>query len=414
MKRKIAILVTLAFVLALVIGSVPQHTSAQGGVEIIIWMTGGDNDAIVTKAAAAPWEAATGNTVTVEAVDWGTAHARILTAATSGEGPDIITGGLSWGIEFGELGGMIDLAAAYPDDVAAIQATDNESIWAAIESVNGEVYGVPWDLTIFLMFSRPDLLAEMGLEVPQTWDELLAYQEAVTEAKGEGGWVSNWGNTEWVTFSSFLWQAGADYYDADCNVTLDSDEAVTALEYFASLYEAGATTEAPDFEAGLNSGLYPAAYGGNWPIGGLDANYPDMVGKWQVSPLAAGPNDTRTAFIGGRVMGIMSYSKNADVAFDMIKYFQTAEAQQALIDESVKLNTLWIPPQTEFLQYVAYGDNVREAVAAQLEDAQAPPNCPGWEASAPAVTEAIQSVIFEGADAEDALADAADSIRDNQ
>ena len=77
------------------------------------------------KNAAAGWEAATGNTVTVEAVDWGTAHAKILTAATSGEGPDIMTGGLSWGIEFGELGGMIDLNAQYPDDVAVIQAADN-------------------------------------------------------------------------------------------------------------------------------------------------------------------------------------------------------------------------------------------------------------------------------------------------
>ena len=38
----------------------------------------------------------------------------------SGSGPGMMTGGLSWGIEFGEQGGMIDLKAAYPEVVAEI------------------------------------------------------------------------------------------------------------------------------------------------------------------------------------------------------------------------------------------------------------------------------------------------------
>jgi ABC-type glycerol-3-phosphate transport system substrate-binding protein len=414
MKRKIAFLITFVVALTLVAGVVPHTTSAQGGVNITIWMTGGDNDATAAKNAAAGWEAATGNTVTVEAVDWGTAHAKILTAATSGEGPDIMTGGLSWGIEFGELGGMIDLNAQYPDDVAAIQAADNPGIWSSIVSTDGAVYGVPYNLDIYLMFSRPDVLQELGVDVPKTWDDLLAVQQAVTAAKGEGGWTDGWNNTGWLAYSNFLWQAGGDFYDADCNVTLDSDEAVTALEFFASLYAAGATTEgSPDVGGGLASGLYPVAYNGEWQVGALDSGYPDIVGKWQASPLAEGPAGKHTTFIGGKVVGIMSYSKNADVAFDLIKYFQTEEAQKALIDEYVKVSSMYVPPQTDFLQYVAFGDNVREAVQSQLSDAKGPPNCTGWETAANDVTAAVQSVILEDADPEDALAEAAASMEAN-
>jgi ABC-type glycerol-3-phosphate transport system substrate-binding protein len=124
MKRKMVFVFTVALVLAMLAGALPG-SAQDGGVEILIWMTGGENDAVIAQKAADVWAEATGNTVKIEPVDWGTAHARILTAATSGEGPDIITGALSWGIEFGELGGMLDLNAAHPEDIAAMQAADN-------------------------------------------------------------------------------------------------------------------------------------------------------------------------------------------------------------------------------------------------------------------------------------------------
>ncbi|MBI5928809.1 MAG: extracellular solute-binding protein [Chloroflexi bacterium] len=414
MKRKIGLILVLAIALS-VVGISPRPTHAQG-VEITIWMTGGDVDAQVAKEAAAAWEAATGNTVTVEAIDWGSAHARILTAATSGEGPDIITGGLSWGIEFGELGGMIDLNERYPEDVAALGAADNPGIWKSIVSTDGAVYGVPYDLTTYLMFSRPDLLEGLGLTVPQTWDELLAAQEAIKAANenNEGGVAIGWGNTDWLGYSNFLWQAGGDWYDDECNVTIDSEEAAEALDFYASLYDAGVPTDsATAIEAGLDSGLYPVSLQGNWIVGGLDASYPDMVGKWQASPLPAGPTGSRSAFIGGRIMGIMSFSEHVDEAFDLIKYYNTEDAAKALIASSTAQNTLFIPPATDFIQYTAYGDNIREALTAVLEEAKGPPNCPGWEAATSDVTLQIQAVIFEGADSEDAVAEMAAIMEDN-
>src|SRR5690606_36494737 len=110
---------------------------AQGGVEITVWATGAEEEANVMRAAADLFAEQTGNTVNIEAVPWSDAHAKALTAATSGEGPDIITGGLSWGIEFGALGGMVNLSETYPDDVAAMQAAANEGIWGSIVNEEG-------------------------------------------------------------------------------------------------------------------------------------------------------------------------------------------------------------------------------------------------------------------------------------
>src|SRR5512145_3225405 len=134
MKHKIALLLAVLMVVSMVGGNVQRSSAQDGGKEILVWMTGGEVDAQIFQAAADLWAEQTGNTVTVEPIDWSSAHARMLTAAASGEGPDIITGGLSWGIEFGELGGMVDLNAGYPDDIAAMQESENAGMWSSIVS----------------------------------------------------------------------------------------------------------------------------------------------------------------------------------------------------------------------------------------------------------------------------------------
>ena len=49
----------------------------------------------------------------------------------------------------------------------------------------------------------------------------------------------------------------------------------------------------------------------------------------------------------------------------------------------------------------------------QLADAEGPSNCPGWEQSGDAVQNAVQSVIFKGADAKEVLDAAAAEMDKN-
>lgn len=402
------------FILALLVTALAHNTNrapvaARQGATITIWATGSEDEAAALQAAGDLWGSQTGNTVAVEPVSWDDAHAKGLAAATSGVGPDIITGGLSWGIEFGELGGMVNLTEAYPDDIAAIAEASNEGIWRSIVSEDEQVFAVPFDLTLYLMYYRTDLVETP----PQTWEELVAYIEASQDATGTPGFAMQWGNTQWLYFSNYLYQAGGDFYDEECNVTIDSEESVEALEFFASLYnDYGVSTEGwPDLEGGLNSGTYPLGVSGNWIVGGIEASYPDIAGKWAVAPLPAGPSGSRTAFIGGRVMGVMSFSPSQDAAFDFIKFLYTEEGARAVIDAAQTRNITWIPPQTEFQQFIAYPAAI-EAIEAQLAEAKGPPNCYGWEAAANEVQAQIQSVIFDGADAQDALDEAAGAMED--
>ena len=119
MKRKLTLVLVVVLTLTLLISAAPS--SAREGVEITVWFTGDDQQAEALGVAADIWEAQTGNTVKVEAVGWGDAYARALTATTSGEGADIL---------------MVKPALAYLDIIA--RAKELFDVPLAAYNVSGE------------------------------------------------------------------------------------------------------------------------------------------------------------------------------------------------------------------------------------------------------------------------------------
>lgn len=384
------------------------HSARAASTSLLVWTAGSEDDTLVMLAAANLWTARTGNQVRIVAVSWDELHAKVLDAVTNGQGPDIITGGLSYGIEFGGMGGMVDLSQKYPKEIKKMQAAANAGIWSSIVATNGRVYGVPYDLTTYLLYYRLDLLQKVGIKSPPaTWNQLTAAITAVRKAnKGKGGFALDWGNTQWLGFANFLYEAGGDFYSADCKkVTINSSRGLEALKFYANLYRNyGAPTDAaPDLEGGLVSGLYPLGATGDWLQDLLRADHPEILGKWKVAPLPAGPTGKHTAFIGGRMIGVMSYSKSVDTAFDFIQYLYSEEGVKAEIIQSRRTSATFLPSQVAFQSLISTDVSVLQAFKAQLADAKGPPNCVGWEAASKTVQQQLNSVIFDGADPKAAL-----------
>jgi len=384
---------------------------------VTVWAVGSEDDAKVFQSAADAFgKANPGVKVTIQPVSWDDAHAKDLAAATSGQGPDMITGGLSWGIEFGTKGAMVDLAQKYPDVVKNVQKLAQPGIYNAVVTRDGKVYGVPGDLTVMMMYYRTDLLKEAGIDkIPSTWDELTT---AITklQAKGSKGMASSWGNTSWLGWYGFLYGAGGSLYDAQCTKsTINSAEAVKSLQYYADLYTKykTPTDSTIDFEGGFEKGDYPILMQGNWDVTGLESGHPGVKGKWAAAPIPAGPSGKKTAFIGGRMIGIMNFSKNQDTAAAFINYLYTDEAATMTSNKAAELSALWLPPRVNMVSKLQVPDDRKAALTAQLNDAGGPPNCKGWEESQNTADKKIQEVILNKADPQKALDEVAVMMNQN-
>lgn len=391
----------------------PLCISLVSAQTITIWNTGGDNDTVILNAAADLFKQSNPDVqFDVQPISWQDAHTKVLSAVVSGSGPDIITGGLSWGIEFGKQGGMVDLKANYPDLVANVEELAQPGIYRSVVPPSGEVYGVPFDLTLQTFITRPDLLEKKDIsETPQTWDELTA----ALQKDGNKGLGFGWGNANWLGYFPFLYQAGGTLYSEDCSTAaINSAEGLEALNFFSSLYtEYNTSPEADiDVEGGLASGEFLVGYQGSWVLG-LESSRPDLYKQVNFSPLPAGPTGKRTSFIGGRVIGIMEASQNKDVAAEFISSLYTPEAAQAMLSKASELNQVWITPVVDYAQQSGLPEKVTSALTAQLNDAAGPPNCTGWEESQAFVDRQLQEVILNGADPQAALDAAADEMNKN-
>jgi multiple sugar transport system substrate-binding protein len=88
-----------------------------------------------------------------------------------------------------------------------------------------------------VLYYRKDLLEAAGLEVPTTLDELKAAAEALTDKDNEMyGFVARGQRSPLVTqFSSFLYSHGGDWFDENRQATINTPEALAAIDLYATL-----------------------------------------------------------------------------------------------------------------------------------------------------------------------------------
>jgi multiple sugar transport system substrate-binding protein len=395
-----------------VVLSAPANAAAKQ--TLTVWATGGDADAAVMKAAGKAFEDANpGVTVKVEAISWGDGYAKVLAAAAAKKGPDVFTGGLSWGISAGNKGALADLRKL---GVASfVQPKVPSQIYKALVGYKStKVYAVPFDLTLMMMFYDKTTLANAGITAaPKTIAEFNAAAEKLKSANVATPVYNEWGNADWLGFFSWLYSSGGTLYDAQCKVTINNAKGVAALNQYKKLYTDYSAPKPGVADWSMNdnikSGKYGIGFSGNFQASSFYTYYKDYK-NWSVAPVPAAPGSKSVAFIGGRGISVMGYAKPAQqqLAAKFIKtlYDRSVVRQMNLVGAAQ--NAIFLSPVISNADTIdAYPADVLKTIKSQLKDAQGPPNCNGWEDSQAGVTTAIQNFLFGSATAQAALNEAA-------
>ena len=115
-------------------------------------------------------------TVNTQLLDSGSAHDQIRLALSSGSTSpyDIILDDVSFVAELADQGWLLpldDLMEKYQDQYDTADFLDS---LIAEHTVDGVIYGVPIEVNPMFLFYRSDLLEKYSLEVPETWDDVVA------------------------------------------------------------------------------------------------------------------------------------------------------------------------------------------------------------------------------------------------
>ena len=140
-------------------------------------------------------------------------------------------------------------------------------------------YGLPETQTFNMMFVRKDILAELDLDIPKTWDDVLAAIPILQANNMQIGMHSD--------YQVFLYQMGGELFaDNGMRINLDSNTGLEAFEFMCSLYTNYSFPYAYDFSNRFRTGEMPigfAAYTATYNT--LKVFATEIEGMWGMYPL---------------------------------------------------------------------------------------------------------------------------------
>jgi trehalose/maltose transport system substrate-binding protein len=237
------------------------------------------------------------------------------------------------------------LSQHFQDLTAKAQGVIDQHFPTMVETsrVKGKLVAMPWFADAGLLYYRKDLLQKHNRQVPQTWAELTETARAVQGAERQGGSRDFWGFVwqgrayEGLTVNALEWVSsrnGGTIVDEKGEITIDNTKAAEALKTAAGWVGTITPEGVLNYTEEESRGVFQsgnALFIRNWPYAWALAQGPDSVIKDKVSivPLPKGGADGRNAgTLGGQLLAVSRYSRNADAATDLVMYLTGAEEQK--------------------------------------------------------------------------------------
>ncbi|MFD7904995.1 ABC transporter substrate-binding protein [Kitasatospora sp. NPDC059747] len=352
--RRTAAVTSLAAVLALAATACGGGEGADTGpAALTYWAsnqgTSLDNDRQVLEPELKRFEQQTGIKVKLEVVPWSDLLNRILTATTSGQGPDVLNIGNTWSASLQATGALL------PFDAAAMEKTGGKdrflpSALASTGAAGKDPAAVPLYSMAYGLYWNRKLFAEAGIDhPPTTWEDLIADGHRLTAGDRYGLALEGGSPTEDVHHAFTLAkQQGADFFDATGKPTFDGPGTVAAVKRYVGLLGTDRIAAPGNAEYANNQSVTDFATGKAamlmWQSAGANlASHGMKPEDYAVAPLpapAGATGDRATASMAAGInLAVLRSSHNTDGALKFVTFMTGT-------DEQIRLNRAYgsIPP----------------------------------------------------------------------
>lgn len=296
------------------------------------------------------FEKQTGIKVKLEVVPWSDLLNRILTATTSGQGPDVLNIGNTWSASLQATGALLPWDAK---NLAKIGGKDRfvDSALGSTGAEGKDPAAVPLYSMAYALYYNKEIFADAGIsKPPATWDELIADGKKI-KAKGKSPLGAEGSNLSENIHHVFVFakQHGADFFTADGKPDFTSDGVVTAVKQYVDLMAKDKVIPTGDAEYAQNQSVSDFAKGKQamllWQSASANLKSQGMSeSSYGIAPVPvqSGTPGTGTqvnSMVAGINLAVFKNTHNLDGATKFVK-FMTGDAEQKI------LNTAYssIPP----------------------------------------------------------------------
>ncbi|WP_145948530.1 extracellular solute-binding protein [Paenibacillus sp. Y412MC10] len=203
--------------------------------------------------------------------------------------------------------------------------------------VQGKLMSIPRNFDARLLFYRRDRLEELGLSVPETWEELAHVASSVTEAGYTGFVFPGMESGLFGTFFELLISGGGQLFDEQLQPMFASEAGVEALQKLRQWYQWGWTPKGlPDMHYDEVSASFrqgESTMVTDWPgyFGLLSESPIANVFDLALTPKSA--SGRRAVYCGSHSFAIPASSEHVEEAIVLLKFITSPEAQAMDADQ---------------------------------------------------------------------------------
>lgn len=242
-------------------------------------------------------------------------------------------------------------------------------------------YGIPSTLIFSMAFFRTDVLSGLGLDIPNSWDELYSIMPTLGYNNLQAGLPTGLIGTQLFIYQQ---EDGNLYRDDGKCVNLDTNTSLSAFKSLCEMFTKYSSPVAYDITR-FRTGEVPIMI----PDDAITTynmlmTYYELRGLWQMTPVIgtkdADGNINRNTTANTLAMIIPRGGENPDIAWEYVKWYCGADSQTRQARESVAVSqptNKFSTANVEALLSQKWTDEERAAIKNQIENLVGVPEYPG-------------------------------------
>jgi ABC-type glycerol-3-phosphate transport system substrate-binding protein len=392
----------------------------EGVRAITVWAFGGRDQAqIVHMMATDTFTPRTNIQVSFQLV-----QTDLISAIVSGNAPDVLVNAeRSMPVELAMRNAVQDLSVLSGFDQVAERFMPDAML---PYTFRGGIYAVPVTQMFHMMFYRADIFAELGIEPPDTWDDLyniipvlhrrnmqvgLPYDAMRAADLSSAVMVARAGMGIRNLFTTLLYQRDQDIFLPDGSATtFDQETSIDAFVQWTEFYTHHGLDLYFDFYNRFRTGMMPLGFQGFWMYNLLMVAAPEIRGMWEMAPMPGTrrPDGTvnRSAGSTGEGAIITRDTGDLDAAWEFVKWWTSAETQarfgmelEMLMGPAARYN----PANLEAFSMLPWSMAEQRVIMEQWNWVREVPVVPGGYYVARSMDNAFRRVVIFGENPRDVL-----------
>lgn len=253
-------------------------------------------------------------------------------AIMAGEGPDVVLGmGHDSPVELGVRGAILPLEEmdGFDEVIDRFRPGSTNAY-----RYGSHTYAIPETQDFMVLFVRTDIFEELGLQVPQTWDDMRAAIVKIVQENLEVGLPAS-------LLATLLLQKDLSYFDEELNLALDGGEEIPVCEEFISFFREYNCEAYYNAANRFRTGEMPLLMASYSTANALSIQAPEIRNLWAIAPIPGTPVTAqdgtvtidRSMDMSGSCNVITRNTKNAADAWEFLRWWSSADSQSRFANE---------------------------------------------------------------------------------